>query len=182
MLDLLKNLIQLILSPGNGWADLGKNKVNPETLQTKGLYPLLGVMAMTEFLALIYHHGISFGLVLTCALAALGAYFVTIYIGRLIFEVTLPGITSGYDREKGLMTIIMGVGLMAFIKIIDNCMPWKSVVLNLLPLYAVLVLYRAHQYLGIRPGAELRYLGISAVALVVVPIVIYSVLVLLYPA
>lgn len=47
MLEFLKNILQLILSPGNGWEDLSHSKTEPETMLSKGLYPLLGVMALT---------------------------------------------------------------------------------------------------------------------------------------
>lgn len=181
MLDFLKNILQLILSPGNAWEDLGKEKVEPEVLLSKGLLPLLGIMGLTQFLSLLYHPDTSFGRVLTSALASVGAYFVTIYIGKLIFELTLPGMIERFSSRKAFTTVIYGVALMAVIQIIDNCLPWKSVVLSLLPLYAVLVLYRAHQYLGIRQGSELRYLGIAALALVLVPILISTILVLIYP-
>ena len=185
MLDFLKNILQLILSPGNAWEDLQqeekqkKENEEPEALLYKGLFPLLGIMFATEFLTLFYNRTTTFGAVITSALCALGAYFVSIFIGKLIFEVTLPAVTQKYSTSKAFTVVVMGIGLMTVIQIIINCCPWKSVILYLLPVYVVLILYRANQFIGVKEGEELRYLGIVAIALVIVPITIKSALDLL---
>ena len=44
MLTLLRYIIQLILSPKNGWEDLAQTNPDPDVLLTKGVYPLLGIL------------------------------------------------------------------------------------------------------------------------------------------
>ena len=48
MLTLLRYIIQLILSPQNGWDDIADTNPDPDTLLRKGVYPLLGIAAVTE--------------------------------------------------------------------------------------------------------------------------------------
>lgn len=54
MLQYLKYLFQLLLSPGLGWEDIEHTDPDPEELTRKGLYPLMGLAAATEFLAFFY--------------------------------------------------------------------------------------------------------------------------------
>ena len=68
---------------------------------------------------------------------------------------------------------------MVLIQIIDNCIPWQIVILKFLPLYAVLVIYKASDYIGVRRGDELRFMGLAAGVIVVVPLLIYYLLYLI---
>ena len=53
MLTLLKYIIQLIVSPKNGWDDIADKNPDPEILLTKGVYPLLGIASAPMFLGLV---------------------------------------------------------------------------------------------------------------------------------
>lgn len=180
MLIFLKYLIQLILSPTAGWKDIVKNDPDPAVLTRRGLYPLLGVAAATELLALFYFRHVSVAQVLMRAVADFGAYFVSLYIARLIFELYLGRLTENTPDPRRTSTLtIMGIGLMVLLQIITNFLPWSLVILKLLPVYVVLVLYKASAYMGVRRNSELSFIGLSALAIVSVPLVIYYLLYLL---
>lgn len=180
MLSFLKYLIQLVLSPGNGWEDLAKESPDPEELTRRGLYPLLGIAAITEFLALIFHRHIRLADVLVRAIADFGAYFVSIFIARLIFELYLRKLTGATPEPRRTATLtVTGIGLMVVIQIISNCMPWNLVLLKFLPLYVILVLYKAAPYIGVDKRSELNFIGLSAAAIVAVPLLLYYLLYLI---
>lgn len=180
MLRFIKYIFQLLLSPALGWEDIEKEQPDPEELMRAGLYPMMGIAAATEFLAFAWNRHIELGEVLMRALADFGTYFVAVFIVKLIFELYLKKVTVGAPDEKRSFTlIVLGIGLMVLIQIIDNCVPWNIVVLKFLPLYAVLVIYKASDYIGVRRGDELRFMGIAAGVIVVVPLLIYYLLYLL---
>lgn len=180
MFSFLKYLIQLILAPAHGWNDLAKADPDPDELTRTGLYPLLGIAALTEFLALIYQRHVHLPVVLVRALADFGAYFVSLFIARLLFELYLGRLTdSKPDRRRVALMTVAGIGLMVCIQIISNCLPWNLVLLKFLPLYVVLVLYKAVPFVHVRKDSELNFLGLSAAAIVVVPLAIYYLLYLL---
>ena len=85
MLTFLKYLIQLILAPGHGWEDICKENPDPDRLLRSGLYPLLGVAAATEALALIYDREATVAGVLIHAISDFGAYFIAIFICYNVF-------------------------------------------------------------------------------------------------
>ena len=66
----LKYLFQLILSPSRGWEDLSHDGADPDELLRRGLYPLTGITALSEFLQLFYSRYAGFGSVLQAAISA----------------------------------------------------------------------------------------------------------------
>ena len=180
MFRFLKYIIQLLLSPAHGWSDLAKTDPDPDELARTGLYPLLGIAALTEFLALIYQRHVHLPVVLVRALADFGAYYVSIFIARLLFELYLGRLTDTKpDRRRVEQLTVAGIGLMVCIQIVSNCLPWNLVLLKFLPLYVVLVLYKAVPFLHVRKNCELNFIGLSAAAIVVVPLAIYYLLYLI---
>lgn len=180
MLMFLKYLIQLMLSPTQGWADVAKNSPEPAHLLNRGLYPLMIVSALTELLAIVYDHDTGWLQVITASIADFGAYFLAIYISRLVLDICLPKLcvdTPDYDRAQVFITC--SVGLMVLFQIIDNVLPWSLMIIKFLPLYAVLVLSKASKYMQIRKNEEMRFLGIAATTTIAMPYVIYYLIYLL---
>ena len=54
MLHFIKHLLQLIISPVNGWEDISHKGTDAKRLATEGLYPLLGITAISTFIRFFY--------------------------------------------------------------------------------------------------------------------------------
>ena len=61
MLKYLKHLVQLILSPGQGWTDVAATRLPYRELAASGLYPLTALTALSVFISRIYHEGLTLG-------------------------------------------------------------------------------------------------------------------------
>ncbi len=174
MLTFFKYLIQLILSPSNGWEDLAKQNPDPEESLRTGLYPLMGVSAASEFLALLYGRGASMLHVVSAAITDFGAYFLAIFIARLGFDLSLSKVCDEIPEQRRVNNFInVSLGLMVLFQIIDNCIPWNLMLLKFLPLYVVLVISKGTGYMNIRKRDDMRFLSIAAGLIVAVPLVIY---------
>lgn len=180
MFTFLKYLIQLILAPGWGWKDIEEDAPDAEELVRRGLLPLLGIAAATEFLAFFYYRHVGVGEVLIRAIGVFGGYFISMYIAKLIFELYLGRVTNDTpDDQRTNNLIICGLGLMALIRILSNCLPWNLVLLQFLPLYVVLVLFKACKYLNVKKDSEFHFITICACGIVAVPMAIYYLLYLI---
>lgn len=180
MLTFLKYLIQLILSPASGWEDIERTSPDAETLTRRGLYPLMAVTALTEFLAFFYERHASLGEVIMRAVCDFGTYFVSLFIAKLIFDLYLGHLCATKpDQSRVACLTVCGIGLMVLVQLLCNCLPWNLVLFKFLPVYVVLVLYKAIPYIGVRKPDAMRFLGLSAAAIVAVPLVIYYLLYLL---
>lgn len=180
MLLFLKYLLQLVLSPGRGWNDLRKTAPDPDELLRRGVYPLIAISAATELLALFYHHGIGVATVIVRVIADFGSYFIAIFVAKLLFELYLERLTTRVPdaQHVGVLTTC-GIGLMVLIQIVSNCVPWNLVLIKFMPLYVVMVLYKAIPYMSVGKGHELQFIGLTSAALVVVPLAIYYLLYIL---
>ncbi len=173
MLTLFGYIIQLILSPKNGWEDLAQRNPDPDILLTKGLYPLMGLAALSEFLGLAYHEA-NLAHVLIGAINIFGTYFVTVFIARLLFDMYLNKLADAdVDKRRSSTLIVVGVAMMVTFQLIENCLPWGLLIIKFLPLYAILVLSKGTEYLGLSKKKELKFTALSGFSIVAVPLLIY---------
>lgn len=177
MLRYLKNLFQLVLAPTKGWEDVSASLESPERLMRDAFFPLLGVAAASEFIRLFYHNSGGFLTVFELAIALFGSFFVSFFVGRIILSNYLVNLVAGELNQTKLSTfIIYGLGLLLLIEIIENILPTELTLVKFLPLFVALILYRATAYLSVKSGSELRFLCVAALAVIVLPIVIFSLL------
>lgn len=183
MLKFLKYLVQLLLSPSHGWDDIAEEDPDSDVLQRRGLYPLLVVAALTEFLAFFYQRHVNVATVLIRAVADFGSFFIAIFIARIIFDSYLGPLTATghYDSRRASTLTIVGLGLMALIQTVGNCLPWSVMLMRFMPLYVVLVLYKAIPYMEVRRNCEMRFLLVVSSAVVAVPLLIYYLLYFIIP-
>lgn len=173
MLTLFKYIIQLILSPKNGWEDLARQNPDPDHLLIKGLYPLMGLAAATEFLGMLYHEA-NLAHVLIGVVNIFGTYFVTVFIAKLLFEMYLDKLAdTEIDERRSSTLIVVGVAMMVTFQLIENCLPWGLLIVKFLPIYAILVLSKGTEYLGLTKHKELKFTALSGFAIVAVPLFIY---------
>ncbi len=174
MLTLLKYIVQLILSPSHGWEDIERENPSPEKLMRSGLLTLLGIAVCTEFLSLLNDRDASISATAIRAIADFGAYFVSVYIAKLIFDIYMKRIVGeNYDNRRASVLAIMAVGLMIFFQIIDNILPWNLILLRFLPLYAVLVIYKSSSYMHVPTSDEMNFLILASTATIAVPMAIH---------
>lgn len=181
MLEYLKLMMQLLLVPVRGWEDVSSASPDPEEMLRRGLYPLMGVAALTEFVSFCYVSGLTLSAVLVRAVVDFGAYFASVFIARLIFDVYLGRELEGgeLNRRKAETLTVFAIGIMIVFRIIGNCMPSDVNIFKFLPLYLVLVLYKAIPYMGVRRDREFSFLGLASIATVVVPLALYYLLYLI---
>ncbi|MDE6130484.1 MAG: hypothetical protein K2F74_02725, partial [Muribaculaceae bacterium] len=134
MLQFLKHILQLILSPAKGWEDVSQASVAPAELCARGFYPLLGIAALSNFLRIFYGNGISLVTAIERAVVDFGAYFSAYFLGALVLEQLLPSIVSGEPNRKKIETCsLYAVSMIAIIRIIENCIPTELTLIRLLP-------------------------------------------------
>lgn len=184
MLDYLRHLIELLLSPTKGWEDLSASQADVAVTTRRGFYPLLIVSALTEFCGLFYNKGLGVGEVCIRALIDFGAYFVSLYAARMLFgfyenramvsgEASQPD--SGESKRVDLL-ILMALGEMLLIQIAGNIVQAEVTVFKFLPIYVVLILCKALKFLNVPAAKAGAFIVLSTVATVIVPLTIYYLL------
>ena len=178
MLLYLKYLIQIILSPSNGWEDVRTSNPSEGWMLRRGFLPLLIVSALSEFLGLCYNKGYTFDILLIKALIDFGSYYLALFIGRVIMEMYVSRLVVCDDRaeikKRGEIFLLLGLGEMLVMQIIFNIFQADITLLRFLPIYNVLIIYKAADFMRVSADKLMLFTLVASVAVVVVPLVIYN--------
>lgn len=168
MLRFLKNILQLILSPLHAWEEISYEDIGPEHLAARGMYPLLGLVALSAFLHGLYQKAFEVGAQLQEAVGQFVALLATYYIGVAMFDTFVSRFsTKEVSTNKSRTIAIYIVALLAIIQIIDNVVPIEIIILQFLPLFAAIVLAKATTYLAIDKKKEGGYILFAIGALII---------------
>lgn len=175
LLIFLKNILQLILSPSNAWKDIEREETPVEAITRRGLYPTMAVMLVSVFIRPVYHI-VQFDLVklLQTALIQFVALFLAFFAGKYVIERSLPQYNESGESDPiaGGTVAAYGTGLMTIIQIIENLIPVQLAVIQLLPAFATVCIWKSARYLDIAPRYEAPFMIKSILALIAPVIVI----------
>lgn len=170
MLHFLKYLFQLIISPTPGWEDISHDGCNAKRLAVRGLYPLLGIMAMSAFIAYIYNCELSFSALLQNAVITFVEYFITYFIAIFLFSLYISKFIDGEQNEKRNMTFITyNIAILALIRIIDNCMPVELSLIQFLPIYVAIVMWKGMKYMAVNKNKVGQFMLLSILSIILPP-------------
>lgn len=174
MLEFLKYLSQLLVSPDKGWEDISHAGKPYDRLATEGLYPLLGIAAVTVFLGYFYDNDFTLIQLLQKAIIMFVKFFVTYFLAGAIFNIFVPKMVGGELNEKKSHTfIIYNVAMLALFAIIENCMPLQLAFIKFLPLYSAILIWKGARYLGVNSESVLEF-SILGVASIIIPPFLFS--------
>lgn len=180
MLEYIKNLFQLMLSPTRGWEDISAAMSSPDRVAKDGFYPMAGIAALSELVRLAYDSHVSLVSVVESGIALFVTYFVSFFIARMILESYLKPLVDGDPNAVKVGTFsLYALGLLVLIEFVENVVPTELTLIKFLPLFVALIIYKGSAYLSVKADYELRFLCLAVVALIVVPIGIFCMLKLL---
>jgi hypothetical protein len=174
MLKFLGLLIQLIISPAKGWEDIAAVGSEPRKICADGFYPLLGIAACSVFIQMLYPLSASLVAYIQQAIITFAKFFISYFLSSYIFSFSLKKIVDGADpNEKKYNTfIIYNISLLALITIIANSLPMEHPIVQFLPVYVLFVMWMGGRYLVIKSGCELKFIVLSAVAILLPPAIL----------
>ena len=177
MLRYLKYLVQLLLSPSTGWEDVASTAdFTPAEMFRRGFMPLLALTALPEFTGLLYNKGLPSDVYIIRAVIDLGAYYVSFFIARVIFDASMPRLAPTADagslRTRSHLLMLLALGEMLLINIVCNLLQAEITILKFLPVYVILILYKGAEYIGVKADSVMAFTLESAGATVAVPLVV----------
>lgn len=178
LLIFLKNIIQLILSPTNAWKDIRHEETPVDKTTRSGLYPLMAVMLLSVFIRPLYgHEDFDTVKLLQTALVQFVALYIALYTSRNLIEHYLPqyNLTGEKDPIAAGTVSVYGTGLMTLIQIVENLIPVQLTVIQMLPAFAAVCIWKAADYLDVDPRKEYIMMIIAVLSLIA-PVIIINIL------
>ncbi len=166
----LRDLCQLILAPLKGWEDIAADCFDPRRLLTHGLLPFLAFTALTVWVRAFYVVEVSVAAFIEQMIVCFIKYFATYFCALFFFTLYLPVCIEGELSISRCHTFIAyGVGLLALIDVLQNCIPVELSLVYVMPVYAVYIMWRALRYLGISFGGVGKFLMLIIFTIVMPP-------------
>lgn len=146
----LKHLFQLILSPGNGWEDIGKADDAPRDIAVTGFYPLIALAALSVFMQGVYHH-VEFLVLFMRMIVTFLVYFVSYFFGVFVLSLFAESTLEGrFDDRRAHTYALYTLGLLALVSLIINVLPVTSAMLFFLPFYVALIQWKGVAYMRVK--------------------------------
>lgn len=150
LLYYLRDMIQLILAPVKGWEDISADDYGGRELLVRGFIPFIAIASLTVLLRLLYSPDASFTVGLQQMVVCFVKYFVSYYLSTFLFTLFLPTCIEGELRMVKVQTFILyGLGLLALVNIIKNCIPVELALSFMMPVYVLYILWRGLRYMNI---------------------------------
>jgi hypothetical protein len=76
------------------------------------------------------------------------------------------------NNKKNMTLIAVVVGIMALLKILSNCLPEGMTIIKFLPLYIMMIIYKAVPYMAVKQEHEIQFLLIASFATILIPLLL----------
>lgn len=177
MLQFLRYLSQLIISPAHGWEDIAARNESPADIARNGFYPLSGLAACSVFAKLFYGgtklHPLS-GLIEE-AIVTFVMFFASYFLASfcwMIFAGHFSARSEGTEKKQNTF-IMYNLSLSALICIIGNCIPISLSLVQFLPLFILVVIWAGQTYVCVKQQSLLVFMVFATLTILVPPFVIY---------
>lgn len=147
MWQFFKNIIQLIIQPDNGWVDIS------ETRRERPLWSMqwcFAIVALTSWVQLFYHARVSVVTVIQLMVMVYVSLWVAYFIGSYALSLFIPRVNDGVlDEERLNSFMACGMSLLSLQVMLGNLLPINYAILELWPLYVVVIMWRGKRYLEV---------------------------------
>lgn len=179
----LRDSLQLIISPKNGWEDIAYDDSDVQRLITGGFIPWLVIASLVSLLGLYYTQSFSVLSVLHSLISTFLVFFIGYYISVALFSFYMPSLTHGDSIESHNNTFLLyNVALLATIGIIRDALPIDLAMLNFFPLYVLYIMWRGARYLKVSRLEQGRFILLSLIGVIVPPYLLQVLFSLILPS
>lgn len=164
VLRFLRQILQLVLRPANGWedvsSDLGAEPGVVSRIYRGDFIPLIGVCSASSLVRVLY--GTDFLGALAQGLVTFVALFLSYYIACWVLASWMPRLASN-DGDSGRYQVMVmyTLSVIALAGLLVNIVKVRLAILDFLPLYTIFVLWKGCRFAGVGPEKEGLFMLLS---------------------
>jgi hypothetical protein len=107
---------------------------------------------------------------LSQALVVFVQYFVSLFLAPIIMSFFIDKCVDGEPSDKKVKTMATySLAILAIITIISNCLPTELSIVQFLPIYVALIMWKSARYLSISPNKERQFIVLAICAVMLPP-------------
>ncbi len=145
--SVFKLLIKILTNPVEGWKAVRREKLSVERAQHSCFYPLLALLALSNFAHLFYDSRVELSEVIISAVTNFVGYFAGYFCIVILLKTLLPKDSGkAMDTDFGKVFVIMNLSSLCIFFTAMELLPMLSPVLIFLPLWTVYVICRGTRF------------------------------------
>lgn len=166
-------LFSVMFNPVEGWKKIRRVRKSAEKLQSGCFYPLLALLALSNFTDYIYSVNVNLSTIVTKAAVAFVSYFFGYYCILFLENIFFSKpISENFDKDYGKSYIIIGLSTLSLFAILINILPMLWPILIFLPLWTLYLLYKGSKYFKLPESQALKFIVLTCLFVVGMPILI----------
>lgn len=161
----IKNIFQLIISPDNGWDDIAAAGKSRGDVVSMGW--MVMIAAASVFVPLFYTSHSPLLAMCQLFVAVNVSLWATYFIADNALSWVLPRLCDGvYDEKTAGTFTAYSVGLLSLQILLSDILPVTFAILELWPMYVVVIMWRGMKILDCQPAVTGKYLLLVILAFV----------------
>lgn len=164
-----KELLQVVISPRQGWHDAEKAAAPVHYLLTQGYIPFITIVSLSAFCPLIYRSSATASACLLDAIGIFVRYFLGYFAGIFLLGFLAGRLTSASESpsaEKTDRIVLYTLATLALLTLASKLCPVELALLRMLPLYVVYVIWEASWHMLVPADRRLIFLGVTFISCV----------------
>lgn len=174
MLQFLKNIFQVIISPDRGWEDIGAEGKKAE-IELMPKFLLLGAVAsVTVFMSLLFGvRDVTFVQTAVGAVVVFLKFLIGYFLAVYVFINFMADYFTGGPNENKIRTFcIYSIAILMIFQILSNLIPHSLPIMSCLPFYLIVVVWKSMRYLLVDDSRTIPFVVISSLVLTLPPILL----------
>lgn len=164
-------LLKIMFNPVEGWKTLRRSGIKYEAFQSSCFYPLLALLALSEFAEYFYKVNVGLTEIVTKGVVS----FVSFFFGYFCIPIILSWFLSKDDVEKfddnfGKNFVMASLSTLVIFEIMTNVLPMLWPILIFLPIWTLYLMFKGVRFFKFRHENEMKFFVISGALAVGMPL------------
>lgn len=179
-MSIWQNIFCVITAPRYGWEVINESNIPIGKVLRSAYLPLLCLLALSCFVPMIYDHTLSFSRQLMTGIVLFSTYFISYYIIIYLLGGFYPELAKTQGAKARLNDYILyNLIFLVLLMILRNLLPSDFTPVLFLMVYLPWMAYRGTDHLFVKKDKVAKFVVISSLLLLGLPILLNAILSLL---
>ena len=170
--EMLRNLLQVIISPKAGWESIDDSSFSTQRVLFGMFFPLLACLAISSFIPMIYDKTITLSTSLMNAIVNFSKYMIAYYLSSYLLSGFYPQFNRSHVAQAKLNNyLIYNYAFLILLNIITNSLNSDFTPLYFLMLYSPVLAAKGAKFLYIDSGRTTKFVTIASLMILLLPII-----------
>ncbi|MDE7110152.1 MAG: hypothetical protein K2O49_09340 [Muribaculaceae bacterium] len=176
-------LFKVMLNPVEGWKSVRRSKITAEEIQVGCFYPLVALLAVSQFVEMIYSSRISLSTAVENAVFAFVSFFFGYFLIVILLRVIMPRLTTkSIEGDFGKVFVLVNLSTLCMFFTLTQLLPMLWAILIFLPLWTVYLISRGTRFFVFPHNRQITCTAVLCLLIVGIPMFLGWILEKLLPS